>query len=150
MDPTAASSLVLDPAAQAAVDALRSAYTQGGWMAVAGLALMFGVRWLRMTEGGAAWWGSLTRWRKRAYAFGSGALGAAIVAISTGASLAAALPGALIAGAVATIMHHGSEKAAQLAKVRLTGNPRTDALLRLAFGHDLEAPETPAGKEPAP
>lgn len=140
MEPTVP---VFDPATQAMIDALRSAYEQGGWLAVAGLGVMFAVRALRMTDAGEELWSSWSKAMRRGVTFASGAVGAALVAYSTGATLTMALPGALVAGVAATVLHHGTEKMGS--KLRSTGNPKVDAALKLAFG---DGPQAPAAATP--
>lgn len=151
LPPDAASPAIplMDPATQAIVDALRSAYEQGGWLAVAGLGLMLFIRIVKMTEAGEAWWDSLQLSVQRAVVFLTGGAGAAIVAVSTGAPLGMALPGAVVAGGVSMFLHWGTKRTGRM--LRSTGNPKVDAALRLAFGDEIKDPHPPpATPVPAP
>lgn len=128
---------LMDPATQAILDALQSAYASGGWLAVVGLGLMLGVRAFRMF-GGDELWSELRLRTQRGIVFGSAAVGAVAVAYSTGAPLTMALPGAVAAGTTAMALHFASERAGR--RLRLTGNPKVDAALKLAFSTELKDP----------
>ena len=131
---------VFDPTTQAIVDAFTSLYEQGGWLAVAGLAIMFGVRAFRLF-GGEDRWASLSINLQRLIVFGSGFVGAVVVAWSTGAPLLMALPGGLVVGLLAMLKHKGTELAGKV--VRLTGNAKADYAIRLLLGDESKPPREP-------
>ena len=133
--------LPLDPMTQALVDSLKAAYEQGGWLALAGTALMLSVRAIRLFDGLEEKWVALTKNAQRSIVFGTSALGAVIVAFSTGAPLGMALPGAIVTGIVATLLHKSSQAVGSA--VKLTGNPKIDALLKLGLGDKLQEKAPP-------
>lgn len=130
--------LPLDPMTQALVDALKSAYEQGGYLALVGTALMLSVRAVRLFEPLEEKWVQLSKSAQRAAVFGTSALGAVIVAVSTGAPISMAIPGAILTGLIATVLHKSSQAVG--AAVKLTGNPKIDALLKLGLGDKLQEP----------
>lgn len=133
--------LLTDPFVRAVYDALRDAYATGGWLAVLGAVLMFAVRVARMVPALECYWSELSKWAQRGAVFGSAAVGALVVAHSTGVALGMAVPGALVAGMTATVLHKGTQAVG--AKLRSTGNPKVDAALALAFGDRLQGPPMP-------
>lgn len=98
----------MDPVTEEILNALRGAYGQGGWLALAGVALTLLVRVFRH-YGGEPHWVKLPLWAQRAAIFLLAAAGALLVAVATGSAWGLAVPGALVAGITAIITHKATQ-----------------------------------------
>lgn len=130
--------MMFDPTIQALLDAVKAAYQQGGYLAVVGIGLMLSIRAFRLL-GGEDLWAQLRPLYQKLIVFGNAAVGAAVLAYATGSPLTMAIPGAVVAGLTSILIHKGSQAAG--AKVRLTGDPKVDAALKLALGDQLQEPK---------